>query len=180
MKVNGTLRTLSQSWVMSRQDKVPEGRLAIRNGGIEEHVLTLTGLLSPYVAWAALALHNWNHPLSICGAVDSRRLLTDGVVHALPAHLLERLVLTSGYSLWEGCEALHRLGAGLVVHSDGQKGDAGSDVLEGQVEAFSRQVLHNPRLRVDAHSAFAGDLIRSDGGHLPKLALAEGHAHVCI
>lgn len=147
---------------------------------IQEHALTLTCVFDFFIAWFALALPNWYHPLPIHSAVDARQLFADGVIHALPTHFPQRLVLTSGHGLGEQRKALHCGWASFVVDPDGEKSDAGSDVLKSQVEAFSRQVLHHSRLSVEAQIIFAGDLVRRYGGHFLKLALAEGSAHVCI
>ena len=147
---------------------------------IQEHALTLTLVFNFFIAWFALALSDWHHPLPIDSAVDARQLLADGVLHAHPAHFPQRLVLTSGHGLGERSKTLDCGRASFIVDPDGEKSDAGSDVLKGQVEAFPRQVLHHFRLGVDAQLVFAGDLVRRDGGHFLKLALAEGGAHVRV
>lgn len=147
---------------------------------IQEDALTLACVSNFFIAFFALALSNWDHPLSIHSAVDARQVLANGVIHTLPAHFPQRLVLTSSYGLREGRKALHRGWAGFVVDSDREESDAGTDVLKSQVETFSRQVLHHSCLSVDTQLTFAGDLIRRYGGHFLKLALAEGSANICI
>lgn len=39
---------------------------------IQEHALTLTHVFNFFIAWFALALSNWYHPLPIHSAVDAR------------------------------------------------------------------------------------------------------------
>lgn len=167
------LRTYSHgNWI--------QGEVRPLQDSTEQNALTLTRIFDFFVAWYALALYNWYNPLPVHGAVDARQLLADGVIHAHPAHFTQRLVRTSGHGLRERRKALHRGCARFVVDPGGEESDAGSDVLKSQVEAFPRQVLHHFRLGVDAQFVHAGDLVRCYGGHLPKLALAEGSAHICV
>lgn len=161
-------------------DEAPVDRKTLRIPETQSHVLTLTCIFDLFVARFALALSDLHRPLPFLSAVDARWLLTGCVIHAYPAHFRKWLVLTSGHRLRERGEILYGARAGFVEDPDGEKSDAGSDVLKGQVETFSRQPVHHSRLCVDVHFIFAGDLIRSYGGHLLKLALAEGSAHICI
>lgn len=147
---------------------------------ILELILTLTCVFYFLIARLALALSHWYHPATGQGAVDAGHVFADGVVHAHAADLPQPLALTSSHRLREGGKALHCSWAGFVVDPDRQKGDAGADVLESQVEAFPRQVLHHLGLRVDAQVIFTRDLVGCYGGHLFELALAESGAHVCI
>lgn len=140
----------------------------------------MTCVVHFFVAWFALALPDRHHPVSVHGAVDARELLTHGVIHAHTVDFPQGLVLTAGHGLREQRQALHRGQTGFVVDPDGEKCHARSYVLKGQVEAFSRQVLHHSRLSVDAQLVLAGDLVRSYGGHFLKLALPEGRAHVRV
>lgn len=170
--------TGTASWVYTRKCLRAERHFQIPK--IQQHALTLTCIFDFFIAWFALALSDWYHPLPIHSAVDAGQLLADSVIHAHPAHFPQRLVLTSGHSLGERCKAFHCGWASFVVDPGGEKRDAGSDVLKSQIEAFSRQVFHHSCLSVDAQFIFAGDFVRRYGGHFLKLALAEGSAHIGI
>lgn len=111
--------------------------------------------------------------------MDAGQLFTDRVFHTHAFHFPQRLILPPSHRLGEGCKALDSGWAGFVVYPDGEKGDASSDVLKGQVEAFSGQVFHHSGIGVDAQFIFA-DLIRGYGGHFLKLPLAKGGAHVGV
>lgn len=139
-------------------------------------VLTLAGVPGAFVASQTLALSHRNHPLAVSWAVDARRCRTDGVLHADSLHLFEGVC----HRLRERHQALHRGGAGLVVHSGGEQRHARAHVLEGQVEAPPGQRPHGPGLHVDLQDAAVRDLVGGDGGHLAELALAEVGADVGV
>lgn len=144
--------------------------------GILMAVLTLAGVPGGFVAFETLALAHWHHPFTLSCAVDAWGGLTDGILYTGSLHLSESVC----HRLREGRQALHCGRACLVVHSDWEQRHARSHVLKSQIEAFSWQRPHSPRLCVDLQHSALCDLIRSDGGHLAELPFTEVGSHIGI
>lgn len=142
--------------------------------------LTLASIVHGFEPGSALALAHRYHPFSIRGTINARLVLAYSIFDTASSHLPQGLVLSPCHCLRECCQALHCGWTCFIVNPDRVDGYAGPNVLEGQVEALARKIIHYFCLDVHLHLPGAGYFIWSDGGHLAELSFAESSADVCV
>ncbi|KAJ8360553.1 hypothetical protein SKAU_G00170780 [Synaphobranchus kaupii] len=144
-----------------------------------------TGVSVFLEAGAADAPPDGHQPLPLRAAVHLRSVPLLRVVHALPPHLHQRGRVGPRHHVGEHGQVSGHGGAALVVHPDGDDGDAGPDVLEGQVEAPLAEGPHASHLRVQLQppnaQVHAGEaLVGRDGVDLGELALPDVGPDVAV
>ena len=87
-----------------------------------------------------------HQPLSFSAAVHLGGVPLLGMVHALTPDLHQGGRVGARHHVGEHGQVAAHAHAALVVHPHRGEGDAGADVLEGQVEASSVQGAHAPHL----------------------------------
>lgn len=97
--------------------------------------LTYAGVSVLFEASRAHAPPYGHQPLSLCAAVHFWRVPLLGVVHALTPDLHQRGGVSPRHHVGEHGQVAAHAHAAFVVHSHRGEGDAGANVLEGQVEA---------------------------------------------
>lgn len=142
--------------------------------------LTLACIVHGFEPGHALALAHRYHPFPIRGAINARLVVADSVWDASSSHLPQGLTLSPCHCFRERCQALHCCWTCFIVNPDWVDGDAGPNVLEGQVEALARKIIHYFCLSVHLHFPKAGYLIWSNGGHFAEQAFAESRADVRV
>jgi len=95
---------------------------------------------------AAHASPDGHQPLSLRAAVHLGRVPLLRVVHALTPDLHQGGRVSTRHRIGEHRQVAAHARAALVVHAHGGEGNAGADVLEGQVEAPSAEGAHASHL----------------------------------
>lgn len=124
-----------QNWSKSR-----------KRAGMNLIRLTNAGVSVLFKAGWAHAPSNGHQPLALCAAVHLRGIPLLSVVNALTPDLHQRGWVGPRHYVRENCQVAADAHAALVVDPDRGEGDAGADVLEGQVEAPSAQRAHPSHL----------------------------------
>lgn len=115
--------------------------------------LTFTHSTLLFISWIAKTFTNRNQPLSISTAVHFRLLFLLWLVDTRPSDLHKGGSVSPSNGIGEGCQVTDGERAGFVENPDRNQGDAGADVLEGQVETLPVRDLHISHLSVQFHNA---------------------------
>ncbi len=150
-------------------------------------ILSLTNAVVSVLlkAGAAHTSSNRNEPLALSAAVHLRSVPLLGVVHTLTSDLHQRGRVSPRDHVREDSQVASHSRAALVIDSDGHDSDAGSYILEGQVEAAFAERPDAADLSVELESPHpqvhvSETLVCRDGVDLGELTLPDAGADVAV
>lgn len=109
--------------------------------------LTHTGVSVFFESGGAHTPPDGHQPLPLCAAVHLGSVPLLCMIHTLAPDLHQRGRVSARHHIGEHRQVTAHTHATLVVHPHRGEGNAGADVLEGQVEASSAQGANTSHLR---------------------------------